>query len=69
MTRQETDHAYAIAKTDGKPAEARINGILRGGYLHDGIFFAHAGPARGVVYAAQAEVTELRVHALARGEG
>jgi hypothetical protein len=65
MTRIEADTAYAAAKAAGQPAEARINGILRGGYLHDGVFLAHAGPARGVVHAPASEVTELRVHASA----
>jgi hypothetical protein len=61
----EINTAYFNARVHGEPAEARIMGILRGGFLHKSVFYAHAGPARGVVHAPAADLDELRVH----GEG
>ena len=63
MFDSEATAAYAEARKHGEPAEARINGILRGGHLYEGVFYAHAGPARGVVYARAADLDYLKVHA------
>ena len=63
MFDSEATRAYAEARKHGEPAEARINGIIRGGFLHNGIFLSHAGPARGVVYARAADLDYLKVHA------
>lgn len=62
MTDAEATTAHFTARVEGEPAEARIMGVLRGGFLHNGVFYAHAGPARGIVYAPAEDLSELRIH-------
>lgn len=54
---------YLKLRSLGRPAEARIFGILRGGFVHEGTFYAHAGSGRGIVQASVSIVTDLRFHA------
>lgn len=54
-----TNTEYTNLRKLGRVAEAHIFGVLRGGFVHDGIFYAHAG-SRGVVKAPVSEVTSLR---------
>ena len=51
---------YTALSTQGRKAEARVNGVLRGGFVAKGIFYAHAGKARGVVSAFVKDVSDLR---------
>lgn len=50
---------YTTLRATGKIAEAVVNGVLRGGFVHNGTFYAHAG-SRGIVKAAVSEVAGLR---------
>jgi len=42
----------------GRIAEARVRGILRGGFVHAGLFYAHAG--REIICLQITAVQELR---------
>lgn len=55
-----TTSEYTILRKHGRAAEAVINGILRGGFVHDGTFYAHAGSI-GVVQAQISAVSSLRI--------
>ena len=61
MTYAETKAKFAKAKTEGQRAEARIRGILRGGFVYDGLFIAMGSVSQGIVYAPLAEVSELHI--------
>ena len=53
---------YTVLSVQGRKAEARVNGVLRGGFVSEGVFYAHAGKARGVVSALIEAVSDLRFH-------
>ena len=51
---------YTVLSVQGRKAEARVNGVLRGGFVAEGVFYAHAGKARGVGSAPVKDVSDLR---------
>lgn len=57
-----SQHYRAVVCTHGRPAEARIGGVLRGGYVYEGVFYAPAATNIGVLSAPVERVSELRYH-------
>lgn len=54
-----TANEYSNLSKQGKAAEAIIRGTLRGGFVLNGTFYAHAG-SRGIVSAPVREVASLK---------
>lgn len=52
---------YEHIRHYGEPAEARIRGILRGGYAYNGVFYAPAATNIGVLSDTLENVTELKI--------
>jgi len=38
---------YDLHKTQGLPAEMKVRGTTRGGYLHNGVFYYHGSISQG----------------------
>lgn len=51
---------YEVLKAQGQKAEAIVAGVLRGGFVFKGVFYAHAGKARGVIFTSVKSVEALR---------
>jgi hypothetical protein len=52
---------HDIIMRDGQPAEARIKGVLRGGHVFEGRFYAPASVNVGVLSDALEHVTDLKL--------
>lgn len=58
-----TSHDYrTVVIVHGRPAQARIHGVLRGGHVYEGVFYAPAATNVGVLSAPVETVTELKYH-------
>lgn len=60
MTISRQDHDQIIQS--GEPAEGRINGVLRGGHVFQGRFYASAATNIGVLDAPLSQIQDLKIH-------